>query len=355
MKKNLKKSIVRFAIALTAIVSFGFTACKKDANKNVKTVKIAYFTGDLCAAPVHYAIISGLFEEEFKAIGQKVEFVNVTAGGLSTGELVAANTIDAGFDLLATAIQPMENGLQILFTTGVHTGCTKYYVQHDSQINSAADLRGKKIGVPTLADSSVMTLKRKLLDYGIKVAGEDAEVEFIAYDPTSLGLALDKGYVDAIGIHDPLSVIAEEEFNFKKILDTTTDEKFKDEYCCQIFVTQRLVDTNPEGAAAYTRAIGKASAFTRANPREVASLQIQNVFVTGDVDFNTRLLSALNYTPSKAKGLQTFRNAATELKEFGILRADTDVEKLLAEHYKSFDDVPEGYTYNPETKEYIPF
>ena len=41
-------------------------------------------------------------------------------------------------------LQPIENGLPIKFTTGLHTGCTKLLVPGDSDIKSIADLKGKR-------------------------------------------------------------------------------------------------------------------------------------------------------------------------------------------------------------------
>ena len=92
----------------------------------------------------------------------------------------------------------MENGLPIVFATGVHTGCTRYFAKPDSGINGVEDLRGKKVGVLNLTDSSVINLKRKLGDYGIKVALENSEVEFIQYEISALALALENDQVDSV-------------------------------------------------------------------------------------------------------------------------------------------------------------
>ena len=231
----------------------------------------------------------------------------------------------------------MENGLPITFVTGIHTGCTKYYVKGDSPITDLTQLRGKKIGVPGLADSSVMHIKRKLADLGVGVTTDNLEVEFVVYKSSDLPIALDKGAVDAIGLHDPVAT------------------KFVQEYCCQAFVTLKLANENPKGAAAYARAMQKASAYVREDPRGAAQFQLDNKFVTGDLDFNAKLIGSYNFQPSRKLGKETFIKAATQLQSIGILKSTTDIQKFLARGYTDLKGVPDGYTYDPVTKTFTAF
>ena len=348
----MKKSLLIAGAAL-AIASLSFTACNKKAAKaseSQKVVRINFQTGTLCGAPVHVAWKMGFFDEELAKIGQKAEFVQVVEGGATLGEMIASGKVDAGYGLYATQLQAIENGLPISYTSGIHIGCTKYYVRGDSPINSVADLRGKKIGVPGLADSSVMNLKRKLMDVGIGVTADNNEVEFVAYASADLAIALNNGAVDVIGAHDPIATKGELAYGFKKILDTGTDEKFRNEYCCQQFVTHKLLRENPEGAAAVTRALQKASAFVEAEPRAAAQLQIENNLVAGDLDFNAALLEELNFIPSRSLGKKTFDNAARQLQTAGILKSSTNIEKYIEQSYIELFGVPDGYTYDSATK-----
>ncbi|WP_407425681.1 ABC transporter substrate-binding protein [Treponema sp.] len=352
----MKKTVMIWAAVIAASLSLG--GCNKDKKSAgttgtaQKVVRINFQRGGLCAAPVHVAWKMGLFDEELAKIGQKAEFVEVVEGGATLAEMIGSGKVDAGYGLYATQLQAMENGLPISYTSGIHIGCTKYYVKGDSPINSVADLRGKKIGVPGLADSSVMNLKRKLMDVGIGVTAENNEVEFLAYASSDLAIALDKGAVDVIGAHDPVATKGELAYGFKKILDTGTDEKFVKEYCCQQFVTHKLLKENPEGAAAVTRALQKASAFVEAEPRLAAQLQIENNLVAGDLDFNAALLDELNYVPSRSLGRKTFIDAARQLQEAGILKASTNIDEFAEKGYIELPGVPDGYTYDKETKTY---
>ena len=348
MKKAISKSVLA---AAAATVLLAFPSCnKKEVSSAQKVVRINFQTGNLCGAPVHVAMKMGLFDEELEKIGQKAEYVQQVEGGATLGEMIASGKVDAGYGLYATQLQAMENGLPISYTSGIHVGCTKYYVRKDSSIQSVKDLRGKKIGVPGLADSSVMNLKRKLMDVGIGVTADNNEVEFVAYSSADLAIALNNGAVDVIGAHDPVATKGELAYGFRKILDTGTDEKFRNEYCCQQFVTHKLLRENPEGAAAVTRALQKASAYVEAEPRATAQLQIENDLVAGDLDFNASLLDELNFIPSRSLGRQTFDAAARQLQEAGILKNSTDIEKFIAQGYIELFGVPDGYSYDKETK-----
>ncbi len=345
MKKLTKITGAVLALALSVSV---FTGCGKKEQVTV----IGYRTGSLCAIPMHIAVLNGLFEKEFEAIGQKVETLHQTGASGTTAELVGAGKIHAGFELISSNLQAMENGLPIVFASGVHTGCTRYFVKPDSGINNVGDLKNKKVGVPNLTDSSVVNLRRKLGDYGIKVSLADSEVEFVQFDMAALGLALKNGDVDAIALHEPMATKVEKEFGYKQILDTGKDEKFKDEYCCQIFVTEDFLEKNPEGVKAYVRAIQKASAYVQAVPEEAARIQLENNFTSGNVESNVKILKTLSYEPSYEKGKATFVNAVNELKDLGVLKAGTDADAFIKRGYVSIKGIPEGYTYNPETKEF---
>lgn len=342
------KKIRNIAVLAALAFTFDLTGCAKKP----KTTVIGYRTGSLCAIPIHIAVLNGLFEKEFEAIGQKVETLHQSGFSGTTAELVGAGKVHGGFELIASNLQAMENGLPIVFATGVHTGCTRYFVRPDSGINSAADLRGKKAGVLNLTDSSVINLKRKLGDYGIKVSLGDSEVEFIQYDMSAMGLALQNQQVDLIALHEPMATKVEKEFGFKQILDTGTDPKFQDEYCCQIFVTEDFLADNPEGVKAFIRAIQKASAYVQAVPEEAARIQLENNFTTGTVEGNVQILKTLNYTSSYEKGKQTFVNAVHELKDLGVLKPTTDVEAFIKRGYVDLQGIPEGYVYDKETKEF---
>ena len=294
------------------------------------------YSPSLCAAPMYIAIENGYFEDE----GLDVEQVTVDAAHVS--EAIGADQVDVGMGLIGKLLQPLENGLPIKFTTGLHTGCTKLLVPGDSDIKSITDLKGKKIGVPGLADAATVVSKRSLSAAGIGVTEQNMEVEFSVYSRNDLPQALENGAVDAIALGDPTASIAEEQYGLTALIDTATDPEYKDEYCCAAFVTSKLAEENPKAAAAFTRAVQKASQWVQENPDETAKIITEKEYVSGDVDFCAQILKTYNYKPSVQGGYDALKQNAQELTEIGILKEGTDATKFADNAYIFFDDVPDA-------------
>lgn len=331
-------------IFVSCILIIGLVSCNQGNNnmsddnskdKSEDTVRIALVTGALCHAPIHVAIENGYFDEE----GLKYEEVEVN--GAVIQEAVGANQVDAGFGLIAKFIQPLENGLPLKITSGMHTGCTKLLVKKESGIKSVADLKNKKIGVPGLADSATITTKRALARRNIGVASNNLEVDFLPFSSADLPAALNNDSVDAIAVSDPIATNAEEEYKLDVIIDTATDEEFKDEYCCVSFVSAELASKHPDLAAKFTRAVQKGSAWVQKHPRETAQMQIEKGYVSGDLEANAKMLEHYYYNPSVSGGYDALETVSRELQDIGILKESTDIDAFIKNSFINLDDVPD--------------
>lgn len=336
------KKLVTLAMAIVSVLSVAgcgnnaHTETASDSSSGEYVVKIGVAQGALCHAPIHAAIENGYFEEE------GLKFESVDFGSTAIQEAIGSGQIDAGFGLVGKFIQPMENGLNIKITSGMHTGCTKLLVKKDSGIKSVKDLKGKKIGVNGLASSETVTTKRALAKVGVSFSEQNPEVEFLVYSTTDLPVALNNGAVDAITVADPVATTAEKEYDLDVIINTTTDEDFKDEYCCISFVTTELAEKHPDLAAKFTRAVQKGSAWVEKHPYETAKLQIENKYVSGDVDLNAEILDSYYYNPSVSGGYKALDAVARELQEIGILKPETDIEAFIKNGFVELEGVPDG-------------
>lgn len=325
------------ALSLSACGSSSADSSAADGASDSGTTHLRLiYSPSLCAAPMYIAIENGYFEDE----GLDVEQVTVDAAHVS--EAIGADQVDVGMGLIGKLLQPLENGLPIKFTTGLHTGCTKLLVPGDSDIKSITDLKGKKIGVPGLADAATVVSKRSLSAAGIGVTEQNMEVEFSVYSRNDLPQALENGAVDAIALGDPTASIAEEQYGLTALIDTATDPEYKDEYCCAAFVTSKLAAEKPAAAAAFTRAVQKASQWVQENPDETAKIIVDKQYISGDVDFCAQILKTYNYKPSVQGGYDALKQNAQELTEIGILKEGTDATKFADNAYIFFDDVPDA-------------
>src|SRR5262249_30969766 len=103
---------------------------------------VAYL-GLTCEAPIFVALEQGFYKEE----GLDVELVKTDWDGLREG--LGIGNFDANHTLIMYLLKPIEQGVDIKITGGIHTGCLRLQVGADSKIKTVADLKGKTIGVPT--------------------------------------------------------------------------------------------------------------------------------------------------------------------------------------------------------------
>ena len=248
-------------------------------------LRVAY-SPSLCQAPLHIAVEKGFFADE----GIDAENIQVDAAHVQ--EAIGADQVDVGFGLIGKFLQPVENGLPIKFTAGIHTGCTRIIAPKDSGINTTADLRGKRIGVSGLAGAETIVTKRVLAAEGISFDEKKPEVEFVVFSKNDLGQALENGAIDVIAIGDPTAAQFVEQYDLNTLVDTATSEQFANEYCCASFVSTKFAEEHPDIAAAFTRAVLKASVYVEEHPEETAQSQLDQNYVTGDVEFNATLLKS---------------------------------------------------------------
>ena len=329
---NLKKKMS--IVAVTVIATLLLSACgQKPVTKAEDLVLKIGYMGSLCEAPLHMALEKGFFAEE----GLQVDLIRLAPG--TAFEAITAGTVDAGFGLLASLMQPLSNGLPIKITTGLHTGCDKVLVPKDAGIKTLADLRGKRIGVPSMTSSPIIFAKRALADAGVSVTEKNMEVEFIVFSLSDLPIALKNGAVDALAMNDPTAAIAQREFSLNTLVDSAVNEPYSHQYCCSAYVRDNIAQDYPEVAAKYTRAMQKASAWIQKNQEETAKIQVEKKWVAGDAAFNAKVLKTYNYIPSVNGAYEAFGITAKQLQQVGMLDNGVDVEALHKNSFVFFNDV----------------
>src|SRR5437868_361163 len=134
------------SVALGAVSCFALLVmgCKKgpDNSEGQSKLKVAYL-GLTCEAPIFVAYEKGFFKEE----GLDVELVKTDWDGLREG--LGLGRFDANHTLSMYLLKPIEQGLDVKITGGIHTGCLRVQAGAKSDIKTVKDLKGKKIGVPT--------------------------------------------------------------------------------------------------------------------------------------------------------------------------------------------------------------
>src|SRR5438034_6813443 len=101
-------------------------------------------------------------------------------------------------------LKPMEQGLDVTFTGGIQRGCLRAQAAAKSDIHSIQNLRGKRIGVPGMGTPPFIFANRVLATNGIDPG---KEISWKVFPAGELGLAIDKGEVDAVANAEPIGTL----------------------------------------------------------------------------------------------------------------------------------------------------
>ena len=300
-------------------------------------LKIGYgIQAGLCSAPFFIADEKGFFREE----GLNFEAVKIDTTQIP--QLLTTGQIDVTNNLLASMIQPIANGLNVKVTLAMHTGCIKVLVDPKSSIQRPEDLKGKKIGVPGMGAQPTLITQRYLARRGIGVVPPKLEVEWIVYPMPELGLALERGQVDAVALSDPTAQILQNSGKGRAIINTTTDTEMKDEFCCVVVASASAARNHPEELAKLTRAIQKASQFVQENPEETARLIAEKKYVPGDPAVNAELLRGYNYRASVSEAKIAIDRNVRDLQNIGLVNRTVNVTRLTDTVFLPLRGVPDS-------------
>jgi len=98
----------------------------------------------------------GLFQEEGLDVSLvKCEWANYK-------DVLALGGFDVTHHLVMYFLKPVEQGLDVKFTGGIHRGCLRVHALKKANIRSIEELRGKRIGVPGMGTPPFIFANRVL-------------------------------------------------------------------------------------------------------------------------------------------------------------------------------------------------
>jgi NitT/TauT family transport system substrate-binding protein len=310
---------IRILLLAASCVLFS-PACKKASNTvvNSKHVRIGYI-GLTCEAPIYAAYEKHFFEEE----GVEPELVRCEWATYK--DALALGSYDITHHLVMYFLKPIEQGLDVRFLAGIHRGCLRVQASVKTNIHTIEDLKGKSIGVPGMGTPPFVFANRVFGTHGID-AGKD--ITWKVFPAGELGLALDKGEVDAVANAEPIGSLLMAQGKVRNIADQIIDEPYKSEYCCEVIANGKWVDANPDTAARATRALLKGAKWVETNPKAAAILAVEKKYLASTPELNTAALARLRYVPSVQLAEESVHTAGREMKVSKMLSPETDTEEL---------------------------
>ena len=311
-------------------------ACNKTSDSAVddsNKVRVGY-VGLTCEAPIFTAVEKGFFKEE----GLDVSLVKCDWKNYK--DVLALGGYDVTHHLVMYFLKPIEQGLDVKFTGGIHRGCLRVQAGVKSNIRTVKDLRGKRIGVPGMGTPPFIFANRVLGANGIDAS---KEITWLVFPAGELGLALDKGEVDAVADSEPIGSMLLAQGRVRNVADQAADLPYSNEYCCAVLANGKFLARNPKACAAATRALLKAAKWVETNPAAAAKLSVEGKYLASTTDQNTFAISHLRYVPSVSGAQTAVRLAAAEMKTAGMLSPTTDVENLAKRAFVSLEGVSDEW------------
>jgi NitT/TauT family transport system substrate-binding protein len=328
---SIPKLIV--AASMCALLLGGCNKKSTTTIVNSKHVRVG-FIGLTCEAPIYAAYEKGFFKEE----GLEPELVKCNWANYK--DTLALGGYDITHHLVMYFLKPIEQGLDVRFLAGIHRGCLRVQAGVNTNIHTIEDLKGKRIGVPGMGTPPFVFANRVFGTHGID-AGKD--ITWKVFPAGELGLAIDKGEVDAVCNAEPIGSLLIAEGKVRNIADQIVDEPYASEYCCEVIANGKWVDANPKTAAAATRALLKGAKWVETNPKAAALLAVEKKYLASTPELNTSALARLRYVPSVRLAEESVHVAGREMKVAKMLAPETDTEALAKRAFMHLDGVSDEW------------
>src|SRR6266850_5755960 len=256
----MKNARVVAGLVVGVLVVVGLALPVVEGQKKPLTIRLGVHTSIMGAADV-IAIRQGYFKQE----GLDVEARRFALGKEGRDAMIAG-----ALDINSTAPTPFLIGLDkgIPFTAiavnSYFCGTNHVVVRKESDINTPAQLKGKKIGVPKGTITEYVLLARLLPAHGLKTG--DYEIASIPDAKDRIPSLIAKA-IDAATLADPFVAAGEHEGLIRSI----------DNFCkydplpFMVTATSKIVKENPDAVVAYLRGWLRAIKLLKEKPVEAAT------------------------------------------------------------------------------------
>jgi NitT/TauT family transport system substrate-binding protein len=305
-----------------------YEAAYKAEPASRRVINIGY-DGGLCQASIPIAQTKGFFEAE----GLKTKLTRSE----SPRDAIAGGKIDTSAGMIAAWLKPISNGVDIVFTVGLHTGCASAIVLTNSDIKSFADVKGDTIAINGGIGGVYHNIAFRFAAHdGFKAA----DFKWRDFPADQSLLVLQRGEAKVAVLSDQLAEKWVQEGLVRRIRSLTFDKDFVNEACCVMGISGKFLNENPVTSEKITRAIYKASLWlneSEANRKEAAQILLDGGHISGTPEYALSLLNMYRFGLDNATTEKSLYDSVDEYKALGVLDSKTDANKLKALIWKPLD------------------
>lgn len=282
--------------------------------------------------PSHEAVMWALKNGKVKS-----DLIEVQADALQIPALIQA-TISQTYDVVQTAGMAIPRArtkgldLRIIGTALRYHKAGEgadIWVRKDSPLQTAADLKGKKLAVYSLGSSGITLIRIALANsHGYNVDLEGGDLEFVEMPPPGMPAALESGTIDAATLIHAQAFKAQNTNAFRSIVSTAPDnyEKFGVRMVSAVLAGYgKKLDANPELHREFLRILHASVEYAKSNPDEVFNSVAKE---TGtDVEFFKRWFAEYSDFPvlMNEEDMKAIQILWDEAKKLGMLKESPDI------------------------------
>ena len=275
--RPLPRQRVVASLAIAVALSLALAACggssksksSSGGGSNAKvTLRLGYFP-NVTHAPAIIGVENGSFASKLGS-NVKLELQTFNSGSEATTALLAG-AIDASFVGPNPAINAYQktNG-DIRVVAGTASGGAYFVVK--PSINSAADLKGKKIGTPGAGNTQDVALRTWLNKNGLHETKDGGDVTIVPEENSVSLTAFQSGAIDGAWVPEPWATRLVTEGGGKVLVDEKTLWP-KGQYVTTLLMVKReFLDKHPRVIHNLISGLADSIALIRSNPTEAKKL-----------------------------------------------------------------------------------
>jgi len=242
-----------------AAFALGLTAAANAATAQVQTVRVGWCAKTVSSAAAPFAIASklGWFEKD----GIKVELVPLP-GSTDCVKLVATKELQASLPSVEPLAIIRPQGVKAkFFYTAYQANIYGIAVPADSPVKSVTDLKGKKIGVTSMASAGVIVARALVKQAGMN---PDSDVSIVvAGEAAQTAALINSKQVEALSQFDTQYALTANAGAKLRLLDHPEIKKFPSN---GFVALEDYLKNNRKEAVALARGYAKGTVFALANP-----------------------------------------------------------------------------------------
>ncbi|TSA86431.1 ABC transporter substrate-binding protein [Deinococcus detaillensis] len=225
------------------------------------TVRIGFFP-NLTHAPALVAYEKGYYDTQIK--GVKVETKEFTSG-TTLNEAFAAGALDIGFIGPGPVINGAAKGMPVQIIAGSANAGAVLVARKDSGVRTLADLAGKNVAIPALANTQDVLLRNMLSGAGLKSQSDNGDVTIVSVAPADVGSAFLNKQIDAALVPEPWGAVLEAQ-GHKVIADEKSIWRGGNYPAAVVIVNTKFAQANPEIVKGFLKAHLQAVALLNKSP-----------------------------------------------------------------------------------------